>query len=566
MADGCAERILDENYADFMFRYGESLDAIKNRFDACVSRINYDTAAVYIPIADIPRNFIHLYGYGAFPNCYGLLDISAVEASGATRVRNIPNLNLRGQGVLIGLVDTGIDYTHSVFRKADGTSKVYSIWDQTIQTENGAPQDFFFGTEYTQAQINEALASEDPLSIVPSTDTDGHGTFLAGIAAGNLDEENDFTGVVPDAELVVVKLKQAKNFIRNFWRIPDEVPCFQKNDFMHALKYLVDVANAANRPISIIIGIGTSQGAHDERGALSSYITTLAAQSGVAISIAAGNEGNRGHHYFGTIARDAEFDTVELKVGPNESGFSMEFWGQTPFTFSFDILSPSGEYIPRIPARLNESREVHFIFEQTVIDIDYQIIESQSGDQLILVRFTTPAEGIWRFRVYSSGSVELSYHVWLPIHQFITDQTNFIRPDNNVTLTSPANVYIPIVATAYDHNNNSLYLNASRGYTRNNNIAPSFAAPGINLIGPALNNGFTTSTGTSVAAAHTAGNVAMILEWGIVRGNYVQLSTVEIKNLLIRGAKRDPSLSYPNRDWGYGILDLYSAYNSLRSD
>lgn len=566
MANGCEDRIINEEYADFLFRYGESLQNIIERLDVCVERVNYNTAAVFTPIANLPPNFIHIYGYSVFPACFGLMDISAVEASGVERVRNIPNLNLRGQGVLIGVVDTGIEYTHSVFQREDGTSKIVSIWDQNIQTENGAPEGFFYGTEYTQIQINEALASNDPLSIVPSTDTNGHGTYLAGIAAGNVSAANNFSGVVPDAELVVVKLKPPKEFLRNWWRIPQNVECYQSLDIMMGVRYLLEVAARLRRPISILIGVGTSQGSHDESGFLGSYLSTIAVESGDAVSIAAGNEGNRGHHYFGTVAVNMEYDTVELRVGPNETGFSLEFWGETPFTFSFDILSPSGEYIPRIPARLNESREIRFIFEQTIIDVDYQIIEAESGAQLILVRFTSPAEGIWRFRVYSSGNLLLNYHIWLPIHTFISDQTYFIRPANETTLTNPGNTTVPLVVTAYDHATSALYLNASRGFNRLNNITPTLAAPGVNVIAPALNNGFHSVTGTSVAAAHTAGAAAIILEWGIVRGNYVQMSTVEIRNLLIRGARRDPALTYPNRDWGYGILDLYSAYNSLRAD
>jgi subtilisin family serine protease len=344
------------------------------------------------------------------------------------------------------------------------------------------------------------------------------------------------------------------------------VECYQKNDFIHAIRYLVETAEKAGKPISIMIGIGTSQGAHDERGALSRYLSTIAGMSGVAVTIAAGNEGNTRHHYHGMVNEINKFDTVELIVGADNPGFTMEFWGKTAATFSIDITSPSGEYITRIPARLKETRIINFIFETTTIYVDYNIVEAQSGDQLILVRFDAPMEGTWRFRVYSSGNLSLDYHVWLPMSQFLGDDTYFINYDPYYTLTSPGNTFIPIVATAYDHRSRSLYINASRGYLRNDNIAPTVAAPGVNVIGPALNNGYITTSGTSVSAAHTAGIAAMFLEWGIVRGNLDHISTVEIKNLLIRGAKRLPNTIYPNKDWGYGIIDLYHAYLSLIGD
>ena len=566
MNEDCRSRILSEDYTDLMIKYEDALNNIIGEQNNCYDLLNPATAVVYTPIATLPKNFIHLYGYGAIPNCYGLLDIASTEASGVRRVRNIPNLNLQGQGVLIGIVDTGIEYTHDAFKKADGTSKILSIWDQTIESEASRPEGFNYGTEYTQFQINLALASADPLSVVPSVDENGHGTYLAGIAAGTSSQENKFTGVVPDAEIVVVKLKPAKKFIREFFVIPQDVTCFQKNDLMHGINYLVNVAKKVMKPLSLCIGIGTSQGGHDERGALSTYLSTLAAQSGMAVVIAAGNEGNSGHHYYGTADKKIKYNTVELKVGPNEPGFSMELWGTAFNTFSIDLLSPSGEYIPRIPARIGETREIRFIFEKTIINIDYQLLESQSGDELILVRIKNPSEGIWRFRVYVGGDLTLNYHIWLPITQFLNNETYFTEPDPEYTLTSPGNTFVPIVVTAYDHTNDSLYNNASRGYTRNNNIAPIIAAPGVNVIGPALNNGYKTASGSSVAAAHTAGITAMFLEWGIVRGNYTQINSVEIKNLLIRGAKRNPGITYPNKEWGYGILDIYNSFNSLRGE
>ncbi len=566
MDPACRNRIMDENYADFIIEYNSDLDTLFINNDMCYDIIDYNHAVAYVPISALPENLIHLYGYGIYPSCFGLLDIASVEASGVTRVRNIPNLNLRGQGVLIGIIDTGIDYTHNAFKYADGTSKILSIWDQTIQSESSQPEGFNYGTEYTQLQINLALTSADPLSVVPSVDEIGHGTALAGIAAGTRDDAHDFTGVVPDAEIIVVKLKSAKQFIRDFFSIPQDAICYQENDIMLGIKYLIAVANKFLRPISLCIGLGTSQGGHDERGALSSFLSSTADQRGVAVVIAAGNEGNSGHHYFGTVNAGSEYDTVELRVGPNETGFSMELWGDAPNTYSIDILSPTGEYIPRIPARIGETREIRFVFEETVIFIDYQIVEAQTGDELILVRFRNPTEGIWRFRVYASGDLTLNYHIWLPIRQFLSDETYFTQPDPEYTLTSPGNTFVPIIVTAYDHTNQSLYISASRGFTRNQNISPDLAAPGVNLIAPTLNNGYTTVTGTSFAAAHTAGISAMVLEWGIARGNYTQLDSVEIKNLLLRGAKRDPNIIYPNKEWGYGILDIYNSFDSLRGE
>lgn len=563
MDQDCREQILSNDFADLLVGY--STIAELENYGYCFTIINYNIAILHVPLDSLPSNYLQVFGYGANPSCYGTMDIPSVQASGVTTLRSTATLNLRGQGVLIGIIDSGIDYTNEVFLHADGSSRILSIWDQTIQ-EGTPPEGFSYGTNYTQTQINEALQAEDPLSVVPTVDEVGHGTFLAGIAAGNTIESENFSGVAPDSEIVVVKLKEAKTYLKEFFRIPQSALTYQETDIMLGISYLLNMSRQYQRPMSICIGVGTSQGAHDERGTSSNYISFIAEQNGIAVSIAAGNEGNRNHHYFGTVDTTMGYDTVELRVGPNEYGFTMELWGSTPNTFAIDILSPTGEYIPRIPARINESREIRFIFEETVINVDYFIVESQSGDQLIVLRFLQPTEGIWRFRVYATGDLDLNFHIWLPIHQFISENTYFTDPDPNTTITSPGNALVPMTVTAYDITNNSLFINASRGFTRTGTIKPNFAAPGVNIIGPTPNNEFIPMSGTSISAAHVTGISALLLEWGVTLGNLTQISSVEIKNLLIRGAVRDPNNIYPNMDWGYGIINIYNTFINLRGD
>ncbi|BCN31168.1 S8 family peptidase [Anaeromicropila herbilytica] len=564
MDSTCSNRILSEDYADFIVESDQIPESLKSLSDFCYEVVNNVNAVAYVPIAKLPPNLIQQYTYSIYPNCYGLLDLGSLEDSGITKIQGIPALNLTGKDVLIGIIDTGIDYTHEAFKNADGTTRIVSIWDQTINNTTSKPAGFLYGTEYTKDQINLALTNTDPFSVVPSKDTNGHGTSLAGIAAGNRNEAKNFSGVATDSGIVVVKLKQAKQNLRDFFFIPSDVDCYQENDIMFGLKYLLSIATKLKKPISIAIGLGTSQGAHDARHALSSYLNSIADQKGTGVTVAAGNEGNRGLHYSGIVDTTIGYDTVELKVGPNNKGFSMELWGNSPNLFSIDVLSPTGEYISRIPARLKETREINFIFESTKLFIDYEIVESQTGDELILIRFQNPTEGIWRFRVYSSINFEPRFNIWLPIHNFLGTDTFFTKPDPNTTLTGPANTSIPIITTAYDHSTQNLYINASRGYTRANIINPTFAAPGVNMIVPTLNNTYSTQNGTSISAGFTAGVVALFLEWGQRQTTPVIFETSEIKNYLIRGAKRDSSVQYPNKEWGYGILDVFNAFNSLR--
>lgn len=559
------EKIYSNDYADLIIGYNGDPLVLDKYKDDLVYIINFFLAVVHVPVSQITEDVISRLGYAPLPSLFGLVNESSIESSGITRIRNIPNFDLRGKGVLIGIVDTGIDYTNPVFQYADKTTKIISIWDQTISSEQ-IPEKMSYGTEYTREQINEALKSDNPLSIVPTMDEVGHGTMVAGIAAGNEVPEHNFYGVAPDAELVVVKLKPAKPFLKDFFKIPQNALCYQENDIILGFQYLINCAVKYNRPMVICVAIDTSQYAHDGRGTTSLWLSLQADIVGVTIIVAAGNEGNARRHYYGIIDKVTGYDTVELNVGENEAGFSMEIWGTTPNIFSIDITTPTGEYIPRIVTKLNETREINFIFEPTVIYVDYQLIESQSGDQLILVRFANPAPGVWKFKVYGRGIHPMNFNIWLPMNGFISTDTYFMRSDPYITILSLACARIPITVTAYNAEDDSLYIDAGRGYTRIDVIKPEIAAPGMNIVSPNLEHGFNQVTGTSAAAAHAAGVAAMIMEWGIVKGNYTKMSTQDVKVFMIRGARRKLDSVYPNRDWGYGILDVYNVFDSIRRE
>ncbi len=144
---------------------------------------------------------------------------------------------MQGEGVIIGFIDTGIDYQHSAFLKDDKTTRILSIWDQSIDSSNH-PSGFLYGTEYKSEEINDALKNEDPLSIVPSTDLIGHGTMIAGVAAGSPAPEYEFSGTAPKADLLIVKLKEAKTYLKDFYVIPRLANAYQETDILLGIKYL----------------------------------------------------------------------------------------------------------------------------------------------------------------------------------------------------------------------------------------------------------------------------------------------------------------------------------------
>ena len=559
-------KITSNEFVDVFIEYNRNLELLKLFPGETTHIINTRYAIAYVPADILTTDFIQTYGFDVLPKCYGLTSEISLETTGVQKLRRIPAFDLRGSGVLVAVIDTGIDYTNPIFLHEDGTSKIISIWDQTIDSEDQYPGESFYGTEYNLEQINAAIQSEDPRSIVPSVDEIGHGTMLAGVIAGSEVASEGFSGVVPDADIIVVKLKQAKQNIRDFLIIPSDVPCYQENDIKWGVTYIIDKVNQLQRPCAVCIGLGTSQGAHDASGPLNGLLYFAGNFSGFTFSVSAGNEGASKGHFFSTIDPTVGSSTVELKVGENEPGFSMELWGEVPNFYSIDLLSPSGEYIPRITASLGTSREIPFIFEKTTISINYQLFESQTGDQLILMRFRDPSPGVWRIQVYSQEDIEGSFHVWLPMNHFISEDTYFINADPDTTITSPGNAIYPITATAYDPNANALYIKASKGYTTNNVVKPELAAPGVNVVVPNLEQGFSTASGTGLAAAHTAGITAIMLEWGIVKGFQSDIDSKDIKKYLIRGAKRDNFQEYPNQNWGYGKIDIYNVFSILRTN
>lgn len=556
------ESIYSNNYADFFVSYCGNKAALKKYENFSTNIINFFYAIVHLPVGVMTDDVVAQRGYASIPSLLGLVSEASLEASGVTLVRRGTNFNLTGKGVLIGIADTGIDYTNPVFQYSDKTTRIASIWDQTIISDK-VVENVVYGTEYTREQINEALKSEAPLSIVPSRDEIGHGTMIAGIAAGNEVVESGFSGVAPDSELVIVKLKPAKPYLKEFYRVPEDAIAYQENDLIFGLQYLIDYAAKVNKPIVLCITLDTSQYAHDGRGTTGNWLSIESSMPEVATLIAVGNEGISRRHFFGTITEEMEHETVELRVGEHERGFSMELWGDVPNTFTIDIRTPLGEYIPRIEMRLDETKKITFVLEQTIINVDYQLVESQSGDQLILLRFTNPTEGIWKINVYSRGTFPINFNMWLPINNFIGLDTYFVRSDPNTTLLSLACSLVPITVTAYDMENESFYSRSGKGYTRINVIKPDIAAPGVNILCPSLNHDFVRVTGTSAAVAHAVGVAALLFEWGIVRGKYPRMTTEDIKVFMIRGARRKADMVYPNYEWGYGILDIFNIFYKI---
>lgn len=559
-----AQRILSNDYADFIsMGYGQLYDKALSLADSVINRIGLSYYGLHINRNEIPSINIQDFPYLAIPKCYGLMNETSLEQSGILTVQNYPELNLKGNGIIIGFVDTGINYTNPAFLDLFGNSRILAIWDQTI-SDGPAPEGLEFGTLYTKEDLDDALQSENPFERVPSRDTNGHGTFLASVAAGSPNEIENFTGAAPEADIVVVKCKEAKAYLKEYYRIPPDSIAYQENDLIIGIRFLLETARQQQKPIVICLGMGTNLGDHTGSSPLGSYLNDIVSTSGVAVSVCTGNEAAAQHHYHGTPLGENQSTDVEIRVPENSYGFTLELWATAPDLYTVSIIAPSGETIPRIPARLDQNDVYRFIFEPTTIAVDYRIAEQQSGDQLIHMRFSNPSAGIWRVRVFGNATNIGTYDMWLPITAFLNGETIFLQPDPLITLTEPSPADAVISVGAYNAVDVSLYLESGRGFTRTGRIKPEFASPGVTVQGTVNPNIYEEMSGTSIAAALTAGALALLFQWAItVNDDPALVTTARIKNYLIRGADRKDFLTYPNEEWGYGSLNLYQTLQRL---
>ncbi len=512
---------------------------------------------IYINIERIPILLEELgNSYLLSPALLSPLDESANNEAGITRVITHPNLNISGKGVIIGLIDTGIDYTKEVFRYEDGTSKIISIWDQTL--DGPRRQNLYYGAEFTREQINAALASDTPFDLVPTRDTEGHGTFLASVAAGR--QTSDYIGAAPGAELVVVKLKRASQYFIDQLLLypPDNPNVFQNVDAMLGMQYILDVAREYAMPVIFCVGIGSNHAGHDGFTYFEEYISYLSQRPGYAVVTAAGNESNTKHHTQGKLFRTGSTNDISIRVGA-PSSFRISIFGATYDKFSVGITSPSGEIISRVPFYAQTETREDLLFEKTTVIIEY----NRALNTVINVGFINAKEGEWIITIYGDSIMNGEYHAWLPITGQVNPEVEFLKPSPEFTIVYPATSLRSITPGAYNSTENSLYVSSSWGPTRLPRIAPDFVAPGVNVTG-FYPTGLGTMTGTSTSAAVTAGAAANLMEWGIVQGNMPSMDGDLLRRLLISGCRREEDVIYPNIRWGYGRLDLYGSMWSIR--
>lgn len=502
--------------------------------------------------------------YISFPQIYNLLETSAVKASQVDSVQTGLPLHLTGDKVNIAIIDTGIDYLNEEFYDDDGNTRINAIWDQTIEDGTNEECLVSFGSVYLKDKINKAIEAkrngENPYDIVPTKDTNGHGTHMAGIVGAN-GKNPELKGMAPNCEYLIIKLAEEISFLKNS---QSEFVFFSLPIIISAIQFAYEYKINTNKPTIVLLPIGSNSGNHKGRSMLGEYIQSISETIGFAIVSGSGNQGIADCHVSGEITDLGDNQTIELIVGQGQKQLSIELWCNLPNIIDVELISPSGETTGVIPALLDSNKEYLFTLERTLISTYYDIPDIFSGDELIRIYMKSVQEGIWRIRVTLKLGRDATYNGWLCQKELLVNGTRFTPSDPYGTITTPGDSTIVITAAAYNQNNYNLLAYSGVSFREQyiNNI--DFATGGVNTKTVGLDNNVAIVNGTSLSAAVGAGACALLFEWGIVNGNYQYMYALSLKTFLSRGTIERAGDMYPNPQWGYGILNIYKIFENMQ--
>lgn len=458
-----------------------------------------------------------------------------------------PPFNLFGEEVLVAILDSGVDYAHPDFRNEDGTTRILDLWDQTIA--GNPPEGYRIGTEYTREQINEALAApseQQRYALVPSRDFSGHGTSVLGIAAGNGRASGGmYRGVASESELLVVKLGT-----------PDPEGFPRTTELMQGLDYVLRKALEYKKPLAVNLSFGNTYGNHRGSSLVERFVDDMANYWKSTICIGTGNEGAAAGHTRERAAQGQTVDT-ELAVAEFETGLNVQLWKSYTDVFDIAIVHPSGTVAGPFQQFLGPQR---FTLGNTELLVYYGEPGPYSTSQEIFIDFI-PREsyidsGVWKIRVVPREVVIGIYEMWLPSSAVLNPGTGFLYPNEEATLTIPSTAERAIAVGAYNSRNNTYADFSGRGFPGEiAGVRPDLVAPGVDIMSPAVGGGYAARTGTSIATPFVTGSAALLMEWGVVKGNDPFLYGEKVKAYLQRGARELPfAREYPNSLVGYGAL------------
>lgn len=538
---------------DLIVRYIGDISFLEQQYGAVITYLLGGYAIINIAEYYIDQLVIHdEIIYVEKPNNIYVNVRTGIQVSCINRVQ-VGAAALTGSGVIVAIIDSGIDYAHPDFRNEDGSSRILALWDQTAR-EGEPPEGYRIGTLYSEEQINEALGKirvNERLAIVPEVDLSGHGTFVAGVAAGNgRASAGENRGVAYGADLLVVKLGNPA--VGGFPRTVE---------LMQAVDYVVRFANERRQPLSINLSFGNNYGSHDGTSLLETYLNQAVDASVGSIAIGTGNEGDSDKHTFGTLKQNIAV-TEPFGIGANEAGVSLQLWKAYVDDFFIYLIAPDNSQIGPLPQTIGVQR---YQLMGTEIDVYYDMPKPYQQPQIIFFDFVPQGQflafGEWRIRLEPRKIVVGRYDMWLPVSGAVSPDTRFLLPNSEGSFTIPSPAVKGIAVGAYNSRTDAVASFSGRGEYRLSQDKPDLVAPGVDILSCSPGGGYTVKSGTSMATPFVTGAAALLMEWGIVRENDTYLYGEKLKSFLLKGARVLPGYdSVPNIQIGFGALCLASSF------
>lgn len=545
---------LDQEW-DLIIKYSGNLEAVRE-IASSVTELSNEYAILTVPESRIEQlTRVPQIEYIEKPKRLFFEAANGKRASCILPVQAAP-LKLYGKGILTAVIDSGIDYSHPDFRNTDGSTRIRALWDQSIA--GNPPEGYFLGTEYTQYQINAALQEPTKVrqeQVVPSRDVSGHGTSVAAIAAGNGRGSvgGIYAGVAPESELLIVKLGNPRR--EGFPRT---------TELMQGVDYVLRKALEYRMPVAINISFGNTYGSHEGTSLLERYLDDMSNYWKSVICVGSGNEGTSAGHTSGML-KEREEQRVELGVQQREPALNVQLWKSYVDEVDISVIGPSGVRVGPISERLGTQR---FRIDATEILLYYGKPSPYQTNQEIYFDFIPTGSyidsGVWQFVLTPRKVVTGIYQMWLPSQSVLNQGTAFLNPVSSDTLTIPSTASRVVTVGAYDARSFSYADFSGRGALEKNAEMwvqkPDLAAPGVRVTTAKAGGGYGEYSGTSFAVPFVTGSAALLMEWGIIRGNDPYLYGEKVKAYLRRGARHLPGYErWPNNQLGYGVLCVESS-------
>lgn len=564
----CTDMFRHPDYQHFLVEYrGDILGETSKYSYLCAAILNDKYAVIAIKPSDLSRlqKDIPSVIFIKFRTMNVLQQISYLDASNISNIKINPYLSLNGRGVLVGIVDTGIDYLNKEFIKEDDTTRIVSLWDQSLPTD--ISKNVYIGSTFSREDINSAITLSkqggDPYSIVPSRDENGHGTHIASIV-GARGYDRSIEGVANDCEFVIVKLFPSPNFTKiNADNGINGVLIYTPTEIVAGIEYISRIANSQGRPAVIILSTGSTEESHDGNIIFTRYLNSISSSRSTAIVCGFGNQGTSNGHVSGILNNLGETKTSELSISREMKSLRFRVWIRKPAKAAINVISPSGQNSQFIIPKIRVYRTIKYIKENTTLYLSIVTPEAVTGNQMMVLDFADMKPGIWQIQIRSQHDDSFRYDIWLPPKETLPEGTQFLNPDPYVTFTVPAASRVPISVSYYDQTLNAVVSESGKGFTLEDIIKPDLTAPGINLKVTSPGGQTTFVSGSSCASAVVAGAMALLFQWGIVDKNDITMNAIMAKSYLLYGTSKRSIDSYPNRDWGWGKLDLEGTFNFI---